>query len=311
MHDVTIRQLRAFVAVARSESFAQGASSLHLTQPALSSAIQKLEQLLEIRLFDRTTRSVGLTDLGADFLPQAERLLAELEATVASVRMRGASKRGRVSLASIESLAASLLPELMRLIREELPDVQLVVYDMMATNVVASVESGANEIGLTSTPDRKSAVISQHLFEDPFYVLCREDHPLTSKAVIRFADLQGIDYVMPTRRSGALLQLEQVFRDHNVEPNIVGEAAHLTVGYAYVSAGLGVTALSAMALPPHPIEGLTVRRLVDPELSRQVHMIAQRNRTLSPAAQAVWNLLAKAVGQNFYKGILANFSPVH
>ena len=108
--NLTLRQLRAFVAVARLGRFAAAAEALHVTQPALSMLIRELETQLGVRVFDRHTRRVELTEAGRELLPVAEKTLEDLEHAVAASRQLAALQRGRVSIATSTVLSATLLP---------------------------------------------------------------------------------------------------------------------------------------------------------------------------------------------------------
>ena len=108
--NLTLRQLRAFVLVARSGSFTRAAKSMHLTQSALSQLIRELEGALNTRLVDRTTRSVSLTVPGKEFVASAQRILDDLEQAIGNVDKLVAKQRGRVVIASPVVLASNLLP---------------------------------------------------------------------------------------------------------------------------------------------------------------------------------------------------------
>src|SRR4051812_6190915 len=107
--NLNLRQIRAFVVVARFSSFTRAADLLHLTQPALTVQIRQLEQALGIKLFDRNTRAVELTRIGRELLPVMERLRGEIDAVVVSTRERAAMRSGIVRIAALPSVAATVL----------------------------------------------------------------------------------------------------------------------------------------------------------------------------------------------------------
>src|SRR5258707_14107172 len=127
--NVTIRQLRAFVAGAQLGGFSAAAVRLHLTQSALSMLVRALEQEVGVVLFERTTRSVKLTDAGRDFLPLAEKMLVDLHNAVATTRSRAEWARGRIVVAVTPTFASTLLPGLLIRYRAEHPDVLAVLRD--------------------------------------------------------------------------------------------------------------------------------------------------------------------------------------
>src|SRR5947209_15752633 len=109
--DVSLRQMRAFLAVARTLSFTRAATEANLSQPALTVQIRTLEEQLGVKLFDRSSRSVELTRLGRELVPTFQRLLREFDETVTGVRDIARHGRGSVRLAALPSIAAGILPD--------------------------------------------------------------------------------------------------------------------------------------------------------------------------------------------------------
>jgi LysR family transcriptional regulator, carnitine catabolism transcriptional activator len=119
--NVELRQLRAFIVVARFGSFTRAAELLNLSQPALTVQIRQLEQALGLKLFDRNTRTVELTRMGRDLLPVLTRLLGEVDQVVSSTREMATVKYGIVRVAALPSVAATLLPPLIARFRQRYP----------------------------------------------------------------------------------------------------------------------------------------------------------------------------------------------
>src|SRR5690349_19354083 len=135
--NISLRQLRAFVSVGRLASFTRAAEALNATQPALSAQIRELEEALGVKLFDRSTRSVALTQAGEDLMPSVDTVLADLTSVVE--RARDVAKRnvGRVTIAALPSLAATLVPAVIARMRDEHPGIVIVVRDALAERAVA------------------------------------------------------------------------------------------------------------------------------------------------------------------------------
>src|SRR6478752_5359228 len=119
--DLSLRQIKAFVAVARLSSFTRAAALLHVAQPTLTVQIRKLEETLTVRLFDRTSRSVTLTQAGRDLLPVLGRLVQELDGIVGDVRSQGTDYQGLVKIAALPTAAAGLLPKAIKSFRAAHP----------------------------------------------------------------------------------------------------------------------------------------------------------------------------------------------
>ena len=145
--NVTLRQLRAFVAVAQLGSFSAAAVRLHLTQSALSMLVRSLEDEIGVPLFVRTTRSVKLTDAGRDFLPLAEQMLVDLHNAVADTRARAERARGRIVVAVTPTFASTMLPPLLSRYRAEHPDVQVVLRDDVSPSQIRRLVQDGEEIG--------------------------------------------------------------------------------------------------------------------------------------------------------------------
>src|SRR5690349_14399825 len=146
--NVTVRQLRAFIAVADAGSFTDGAKRLHLTQSALSLLVKELEEELGVRLLDRSTRRTKLSAAGSDFYPLAAKVLEDLESAVASTRELRDKQRGNVRVACTLLYAAALMPPILASYRSEYPGVRVRMLDSLNEGVLARVASGEADFGV-------------------------------------------------------------------------------------------------------------------------------------------------------------------
>jgi DNA-binding transcriptional LysR family regulator len=144
---LSMRQLRAFVAIARLQSFTRAAEQLHITQPGLSGMVRDIEQQLDCRLFERTTRAVALTEHGRAFLPVATRVLAELDAAAFSLGQLSALGRRRLAVGATPVIASSILPEACRAFAATQPGVQVEVHDLDRDQIQAGVQDGQLDAG--------------------------------------------------------------------------------------------------------------------------------------------------------------------
>src|SRR5919202_6490375 len=133
---VSLRQVRAFVSVAHLGSFTRAASLLHLSQPALTVQIRRLEEALGVRLLDRNTRTVELTRVGRELAPVFQRILRELDSVVIDTRDLAAKRYGVVRIAALPSVAAGLLPDAIAAFHEANPRVTFVLKDVIASRVL-------------------------------------------------------------------------------------------------------------------------------------------------------------------------------
>ena len=290
--NVTLKHLQAFVAVAQEGSFTRAARRLALSQPALTIQINHFEEELGVRLFDRTTRRVLLTDNGAEFLPTAERLLEDVHSAIAEVRDVAARRRGRVGVATLPSIAVKLMPDMIGAFRRDYPGVSVHLLDANASGVQARVRRKEVDFGLASQWQLDEDLQFEPVMRDPFRVVCRRDHPLAAgDGPLTWADLADQDFLGLAPDTGirplieAIADLPASVRQPPVE------VSNIATLEGMLTAGLGVSVLPELALPSDPDGRLTSRPLHGPALSRELCLITRRGRSLSPAAQSLRDLI--------------------
>src|SRR5258706_5473574 len=173
--------VQAFIAIAEHGGFVRAAESLHITQTALSRRLKNLESFLGVRLVERSTRSVAVTQIGRDSLPRAERLLGELASALVEIRETGKSMRGDVTIACIQTVSANFLPRIVQRYAALHPENRIRILDYPAPDVEAAVLRREAEFGITmpTTPRRDLASVA--LVNDRFVLVCRDDHALAGK----------------------------------------------------------------------------------------------------------------------------------
>jgi len=295
---VTLRQLRAAVAVAEYLNFRRAAEAIHLSPPAVSAAIAELEQALGIVLFDRSSREVRPSAAGASFLQGAARLLSDYDRLLCDASLVNQARRGRVTVSCVASLAGRIMPLALRACSERYPELEIHVRDDIASQVMVSVRAGEADFGLGVTPDADSDEVRfTPRAEDPFFLVCAREHPLASRRRATWTDLAGERLVLPASGSGTWqIVNDQLVRAH-VKLRGKTPVSHVSTVYGMVEAGYGVSVLPATALPApgHPI--LTEVALHGPSLSRTLGIYQRRDRSLSPAAQTVLDLVLEALAQ--------------
>lgn len=291
-----LNDLVAFRTVAELSSFRRAAEAVHLSQPAFSRRIEKLEQALGVRLLERDTRSVTLTAVGRDFERKVRELLDELDATLVGIRGGTAMRMGEVTVACVPSTVYYYLSHVIRRYHEQSPRVRVKVLDASANEVLAAVARSEADFGLNFIGSQEGELEFKPLVEECFVAACRRDHPLAKQRCVSWAQLSDYDYVSVGRTSGNRVVLDQALAGVPNRPQPIYEAQHVTTALGLVEAGLGVAAVPAMAMPgkDHPI--LVSVPLVDPVVHRKVGLIRRRGRTLSPAAQQLYDLFGEVQG---------------
>jgi DNA-binding transcriptional LysR family regulator len=286
-----LADLRAFVALAELESFRAAAEALHLSQPALSRRIGKLEDALGVRLFDRTTRSVNLTAVGRDFSRKARELLDELENTLLGIRDVAAKRTGEVTVACVPSAVYYFLPGVMKQYHERYPKIRVRVVDEDANAVLSTVIRGEADFGLNFIGTQEPEIEFEPVLKEPFVAACRRDHPLARKRRTTWAELNEHEYMTVAKSSGNRLLIDLALTDIPARPRWFYEVRHVSTLVALVEAGLGVAAVPRLAMPLTDHPTLVSVPLVDPAITRTVGLIRRRGRSLSPAAQQLYDLL--------------------
>jgi DNA-binding transcriptional LysR family regulator len=191
----TLRQLRAFVALARSGTFTLAAADLHVTQAALSGLIRELEQTLGARVFDRSTRKVELTELGRDLAPLFTKMLDDLDGALADVANRTQLRKGIVRVAAPQLMACTMLPAAIAAYRASHPDIDVRLIDCAVEDVSSRVLSGEVDFGLGPEREAGSALAATQLFDLPFEAVFPLGHPLEGLARVTWQDLAQYPFI--------------------------------------------------------------------------------------------------------------------
>ena len=291
--NVGLRQLRAFLAVAKYGSFSRAAEEVAVSQSAVSFAVQQLENELGLRLLDRTTRQVRLTAVGETLAASGTRLLAELDTVLKELKDTGQQRRGRVVMACVPSVARGLMPGCVEYCAREWPEISFAIEDIAAKDVIAKVKRGDVEFGVTGGYIDASELHVETLTKDPFVLACRRDDELAKSKAVAWGKLSGRGLVMLDNTSGSRSQIMDTLTKVGVKARISLELAQPTSVLAMVEARLGIAVVPMLVAPIEKHPTLTVRRLVRPSVNRTIFLLKRRDRSLSPAASAVWSALVE------------------
>jgi DNA-binding transcriptional LysR family regulator len=287
-----LNDLQAFRAVAELGSFRRAAETVHISQPAFSRRIDKLEQALGVQLLERSTRRVSLTEVGRDFARKVQQLLDDLDATLLGIRGVAATRMGEVSVACVPSTVYYYVSRVVQGYRQTYPRVRVKVFDASANEVLGRVARGEVDFGLNFTGQSEPDIEFRALHEERFVLACRHDHPLARKRRVAWADLASHDFLANAQTSGNRLLIDQALAGMVLRPQIVCEAQHVSALLGMVEAGLGVAAVPALAMPGKDHAVLVSVPLDSPVVTRQVGLIRRAGRTLAPAAQQLYDAFA-------------------
>jgi DNA-binding transcriptional LysR family regulator len=283
--------VQAFIAVADHASFNRAAESLHITQAALSRRIQNLEAFLGVKLVERTTRSVALTRVGQDFLPQARRLLTDLANALVEIRDSGRAFRGDVTIACVPTVGVHYLPRIVRAYTDLHPRNRLRILDHSSSGVAAAVLRREAEFGINMQTAGHPELTSIPLLEDQLVLVCGGDHPLAAKRRLAWKQLEPYPVILPGAESGNRPHLDMALERHKVKLDAFYEVQRSSTAVGMVAKGVGVAIVPALAVQRDAYPRLRVIALTDPTVSRRIVLVSRTNAQLTPAAQALYDLI--------------------
>lgn len=289
-----LQQLQAFVAVAECGSFRAAADQIHLSPPALSRRIERLESILGTRLFNRTTREVELTSLGRVFLDRARTAVDDLEAAMLGISEISTKRSGRVTVACVPSAALYFLPQVISKFSEAYPAIRIRVVDETMNLVLQSVLSGESDFGIGFMGSLMPEIEFEPIHSDPFVVAMRSEHPYAKRKSVDWAHLEGEKMISVARSSGNRQLLDDVLAKQSLNLNYAFEVSHMATLLGMVEAGLGLALVPRMALPVgHPsVKGVPLRNLT---VERSLGLLRRRGGKLRPAADVFHQHLHKAL----------------
>jgi DNA-binding transcriptional LysR family regulator len=292
-------QLTCFVVVAEELHFGRAAERLCMTQPPLSRQIQILEHSLGVKLFERTSRTVRLTTAGRVFLIDARRLLnlAEQATTTAQRTSRGES--GRVIVAFTSLLGLDLIPRLIASAQRELPDIDVVLREMLVINQLKALDSNTIDVGFLWPLTYRLRLKYQMIFRDPLRVVLPFDHPLASRSVIAPSDLEAMPFIMYSSEQSRYLYslVSGLLVSWGVTPKVIQHLEQVLTVVGTVRAGMGVSIVPALASQFH-FDDIVFRPISRKDAIAEARM-AWREDNQNPALDTFRHFVSKFFAENF------------
>jgi DNA-binding transcriptional LysR family regulator len=288
--DLTARQLHAVLAVAEYNSFIAAASVLKTSQPALTRTIKRVEDVLGVRLFDRSTRRVAITAAGKEFVAVAERVLNDLRISIGSMREVGGEQRGRVIVSSIMSVASGLFPAIVARYRAAHPGIEIVLREGVHGTVLEDVRSGAADLGATYVDDVPGFVEAKRMSREVFEVILPRTHPLiktAKRSSVTLAELARFPLVSLPYESRTRRIVDGAASTAGYALSHVATVTQFATMMSFVRAGVGIAIVPSGAIAGLRGKDLAVLALSKPRLRRDVGLIWLRGRELTPAAQGL------------------------
>lgn len=286
-----MHQLRYVVAVARSGTFSRAAEQCHVAQPSLSQQIQKLEDELGERLFDRMKREARLTSHGEAFLRRAVRILEEVDAAKREATDARELLRGTLTIGVLPTIAPYLLPGVMAEFVEKFPGVEVVVQEDTTARLLKFALAYEIDLALTSLPIADERLEVRELFTEELLLALPPGHPLTRKRAVTLPDLK--DERLIVMKEGHCLgdQVLGFCERRDFKPTISFRSAQLETIQAMVSSGLGLSLIPSMAANREREDLPEYRSLQSPRPERKIVALWPRQRPPGRAATEFLKLI--------------------
>ncbi|HEX6137846.1 MAG TPA: LysR family transcriptional regulator [Casimicrobiaceae bacterium] len=283
--------VQALIAIADQGHFGKAADALHITQTALTRRLQNLEAYLGVKLVERTTRSVALTQIGRDFLPQCRRLLSDLATALTEIRESGRALRGDVSIACVPTAGVQYLPRIIQQYSARHPQNRIKILDHASSGVAAAVLRREAEFGINLAQPHHADLVSVALLRDRFVLICRVDHPLAASKSLPWRRLRAYPLIFAGAESSNRPLLEVALAAEDVTLQSFYEVQRSSTAVGLVAAGVAAAVVPSLAVQAGAYPDLRVVALTDPIVSRDLVLISRKNADLSPAAQALYDLI--------------------
>jgi DNA-binding transcriptional LysR family regulator len=294
--DLNLRDIRAFIAVAQTGNFTRAAARLHLSQPALTVQIRRLEETVGVRLFDRNSRNVALTPAGRELLPVLQKSLHDMEHVLIDARALAEGSSGMVRIACLPTFAASVLPDLILDLKKDVPHAGFYIRDVVASMVNTLVRNEDVDIGLTGGDLSDAAFEVLHSGVDRLVVVCPKEHPLARRRRVKLKDLVSVPLVLTAQGTSVRAVVDAALASASYTPEITCEPTYMMTAVAMVRGGLGVTILPGAAREVLAEPLLVARPIDDAAFVRPIALIKKRGRTLPPVTERFVAAMLNRIG---------------
>lgn len=300
---LTLRDLQYLAAVADEQHFGKAAIVCHVSQPALSAQIKKIEDFLGITLFERSNRRVVITSAGEKIVAQAKVVLEEAQKIVELAKGMSKPLSGNLRLGAIATLGPYFLPYLLVPIRKQYPEVKLMIKEGLTDNLISDLRTGKLDAVLAAPTFSTYGLKTFPLFIEPFILAAPKSHPLIKKSSLKAKDLNAEEMV--------LLEDGHCLKDQTLElcpanrrggSRISFQATSLETLRQLVAAGNGYTLLPQLAIESHSLLNnlIQYRKFNDSSMGRTIILVCRENF----ASIADIEALVQFIKSNLPKGML-------
>ena len=293
---ISLRHMRCFLAVAETQSFTIAASRMFLAQSSLTATIQQFEEAAGVKLFERTTRQVELTEAGRHFKGVAEKVVNEFDTAIRDLKAFDQEGRAHIRVAATSSIVQTLLVPAIPLLRESFPDVTFTIQDSSAMHIEKMLVDGEFDFALVSRHKDYEELEYIPLLHDRYGVVCLPPFPLSADAApIKWCDLPMEGYVQFTKNTamGALLS-EHPCASRLYEKQLDQVSSSISL-YAMLGLRDRYSIVGALAANAEP--EFHYRELIEPSLTREICLVTRRLRYMTSDAKRILDALLESFGR--------------
>ena len=280
-----LQSLEQFVVLARTRNFTKAAAELNLSQSALSRAIQKLEEQLGSQLFDRKPREIMLTDLGELMMERAKAILKLMDDTFAEIAE--ASRRGRIRLGAIPTIAPYLLPSLLSSFAKKHPDISVMVQEDTTEMLIKSCSLGEIELAIVALPIIAKDLEVESLFSEQLQLVLPVGHPLAKQKTVKVEAVDQYPFVMLNEAHCLAENIATFCRGQSIQPVTVERTSQLTTVQELVALDHGVSIIPEMARKIDKSDQRVYRSFSGEKPTRTIAMMWNPSRHRSEAVKAL------------------------
>lgn len=292
---ILLRHVRCFLAVAETRSFTIAASRLFLSQSSLTATIQQFEEGVGVKLFERTTRHVELTQAGIHFKGEAEKILNTFDASIQDLRAFSHGTQGHIRIAAVPSVVLALLVPAIPLLQESFPDITFAIRDSSATYIEQMLINGDIDFALVTKSTGYQELEYVTLLKDHYGIVCRAPHPLAQDtSPVRWDDLPEQGYVQFTNDTALGILLAAHPSASRLYGKQQDEVSSSTALYAMLGLNGRYSIVGALAADMGLFPDFHYRELIDPVLTREICLATRRLRYLTPDAKRILNSFLEA-----------------
>jgi len=283
--------IQAFMAIADEGSFRKAADALHISQTALTRRLQNLEANLGVKLVERTTRSVALTRIGSEFLPHGHRLLTELGSALVEIRVSGKAQRGDITISCVPTVGVHYLPRIIKEYSARYPDNRIRILDHLSSGVTEAVLRREAEFGIRQGGSQHPELTSIPLSRDRYVLICPDGHPLAGRKKLSWKQLQAYPLIVPSHVMTNRALLDAALGSGNLALRSQFEVQRSSTAVGMVAEGVAAAIVPGLAVQKGAYPDIRIVALTEPVVSWTLVLLSRKNAHLSPAAQALYDML--------------------